>query len=51
MNNQFEGSIWQANFHDHIVRSYEEFKKIYYYIENNPKNWAEDIFNPINTKK
>ncbi|MFV7235556.1 transposase [Flavobacterium sp. ZB4R12] len=51
LNNQFEGSIWQSNYHDHIVRSYEEFKTIYYYIENNPKNWVEDTFNPINAKK
>lgn len=50
LNNQFEGSIWQSNFHDHIVRSYEEFKTIFYYIENNPKNWNEDAFNPNNSK-
>ncbi|WP_291104014.1 MULTISPECIES: transposase [unclassified Flavobacterium] len=51
LNNLFEGSIWQSNFHDHIVRSYEEFKTVYYYIENNPKNWEDDTFNPINSKK
>jgi REP element-mobilizing transposase RayT len=50
-NNQFEGSIWQANFHDHIVRNYEEYLRIYYYIENNPKKWDNDRFNPQNDKK
>jgi putative transposase len=49
--NEFEGSIWQANFHDHIVRNYKEYLKIYYYIENNPKNWGKDKFNPKNDKK
>ena len=40
--------VWQSNFHDHIVRNYDEYKKIYYYIENNPKKWDSDKFNPIN---
>jgi putative transposase len=46
-----EGSVWQSNFHDHIVRNQEEFQKIFYYIENNPKKWDEDTFNPKNDKK
>lgn len=40
--------VWQSNFHDHIVRNYDEYKKIYYYIENNPEKWDSDKFNPIN---
>lgn len=43
-------SVWQSNFHDHIVRDYQEYKKIFYYIENNPKNWNLDKFNPLNDK-
>lgn len=40
--------VWQSNFHDHIVRDFQEYKKIYYYIENNPKKWDSDKFNPLN---
>ncbi|HSD08950.1 transposase [Flavobacterium sp.] len=39
-------SIWQSNYHDHIVRNYNTFDKIYYYIKNNPKNWDSDSINP-----
>lgn len=35
-------SIWQANYHDHIVRNYKTFEKVYDYIKNNPKSWATD---------
>lgn len=37
--------IWQPNYHDHIVRNYNSFDKIYYYIKNNPKNWNTDSIN------
>ncbi len=40
--------VWQANFHDHIVRDYNEYQKNYYYIENNPKKWTKDKFYPSN---
>ena len=42
INKNYEGSIWQSNYHDHIVRNKKEFEKIYYYIENNVKNWNLD---------
>ncbi|MFE3869194.1 transposase [Flavobacterium sp. LS2P90] len=35
-------TIWQSNYHDHIVRNYNSFDKIYNYIKNNPKNWNTD---------
>jgi REP element-mobilizing transposase RayT len=38
-------SIWQSNYHDHIVRNYDSFNKIYHYIKNNPKNWNKDSIN------
>jgi len=38
-------SIWQSNYHDHIVQNYDSFDKIYYYIKNNPKNWDIDSIN------
>ncbi|MTH16653.1 transposase [Flavobacterium sp. LC2016-01] len=35
-------SIWQDNYHDHIVRNYKRFEIIYDYIKNNPKSWETD---------
>ncbi|WP_118950508.1 transposase [Taibaiella helva] len=35
---------WQARFHDHIIRSYEEYQRISAYIRNNPENWQKDKF-------
>ena len=36
--------IWQRSFHDHIVRGEKDYLKIWEYIENNPRKWAEDCF-------
>jgi len=38
-------SIWQKSFHDHIIRSEKEFLEICGYIDNNPINWGNDIYN------
>lgn len=35
---------WQSRFHDHIIRTKEEYLRIKYYIRNNPKNWEKDRF-------
>jgi REP element-mobilizing transposase RayT len=35
-------SIWQTNYHDHIVRNYKMFEKIYVYIKHNPISWETD---------
>ncbi|MDQ6530565.1 transposase [Flavobacterium sp. LHD-85] len=35
-------SIWQVNYHDHIVRNYKTFEKIYDYIKYNPISWETD---------
>ncbi len=37
--------IWQKSFHDHIIRNREELRQIWQYIDNNPINWASDIYN------
>ena len=39
----YNDSIWQSNYHDHIVRNFESFNKIFHYIKNNPKNWNNDL--------
>ena len=38
-------SIWQKSFHDHIIRNEKEFLEICNYIDNNPINWVNDIYN------
>ena len=38
-------SLWQKSFHDHIIRSEKEFLEICGYIDNNPINWVNDIYN------
>ncbi len=42
--NGFE-TIWQQNYHDHIVRNYKTFETIYDYIKNNPISWDTDSIN------
>lgn len=35
---------WQRSFHDHIVRSEKDYKKIWEYIDRNPASWAMDRY-------
>lgn len=35
-------SPWQKLYYDHIIRSEEEFIKIWQYIDDNPRKWLED---------
>jgi len=39
---------WQSRFHDHVIRSREEYNRISQYIINNPSNWKEDQFFNLN---
>lgn len=40
---------WQRDFHDHIIRNDDEYRRIVAYIRNNPLRWAEDsLFQTIN---
>ena len=36
--------VWQASFHDHIIRNEMAYQKIWQYIESNPMNWEQDCF-------
>ena len=36
--------VWQARFHDHIIRNDDEMKRITLYIKNNPIKWNDDCF-------
>jgi REP element-mobilizing transposase RayT len=35
---------WQSRFHDHIIRSMDDYAKISNYIINNPAKWLDDKF-------
>ena len=37
-------TIWQRSYHDHIIRNYGEYEKIWLYIEDNPRKWEDDCF-------
>ena len=40
----YDGEIWQRSFHDHIIRSQQDYDAIWNYIEGNPMNWDKDCF-------
>lgn len=35
---------WQANYYEHVIRSYQAFINISKYIDNNPTKWHHDVF-------
>jgi putative transposase len=37
--NQCMGKLWQRNYYEHIIRSYESYVDISNYIIDNPKKW------------
>ena len=39
-------SVWQRNYHDHVIRNAEELNRIRQYILNNPREWEMDPENP-----
>ena len=36
--------VWQASYHDHVIRDQTGYEKIWQYIESNPQNWERDCF-------
>ncbi len=38
---------WQPRFHDHVIRTIDDYYKISNYIVNNPSKWQEDKFYSI----
>jgi REP element-mobilizing transposase RayT len=36
-------SVWQRNFHDHIIRDHASYLTISKYIVENPANWRDDV--------
>jgi REP element-mobilizing transposase RayT len=36
--------VWHRNYHEHIIRNEDSFRKISAYIRNNPAQWQEDEY-------
>ena len=34
--------IWQRNYYEHIIRNDHDYEETWYYIDDNPRKWAED---------
>lgn len=43
-------SVWQRNYHEHIIRNAEAYHKILEYIIINPLRWGDDCYHPVNLK-
>jgi putative transposase len=39
-------SIWQRNYHEHVIRNEDELNRIRQYIHHNPHQWQTDPENP-----
>ena len=46
-----EKKVWQASFHDHIIRNQKSYETIWLYIDSNSRNWEKDCFFENNTLK
>ena len=43
-NREIGHDIWQRSYYDHIIRSENDYKSTWLYIDNNPARWAEDEY-------
>src|SRR5436190_32627 len=43
-NNTDIETVWQRNYHEHIIRNEQSYQTIANYIINNPAKWNEDKF-------
>ena len=50
-NNGYGDFEWQSRFNESVIRSNEELKRKRQYIIDNPKNWDDDDYNPMNDKR
>ena len=39
---EFDKSIWQRSFHDHVIRNNQDYNEIYKYVSENPMRWEFD---------
>jgi REP element-mobilizing transposase RayT len=38
--------VWQRNYYEHVVRDEDDYNRIVAYIEDNPRRWPDDEYNP-----
>ena len=43
-NREIGHNIFQRSFHDHVIRDYNDYLKIWEYIATNPAKWQDDCF-------
>jgi REP element-mobilizing transposase RayT len=43
---EIEGSFWQRNYHENVIRSEEDLQRVREYIANNPMQWEMDEHHP-----
>ena len=43
-NKDFGENVWERSYHDHIIRSDDEYSKIWQYIDSNAVKWQNDCF-------
>ena len=43
---EIEGSFWQRNYHENVIRSEEDLQRVREYIVNNPMQWEMDENHP-----
>ncbi|MBE6987904.1 MAG: hypothetical protein E7432_03890 [Ruminococcaceae bacterium] len=41
---RYGGKLWQRSFHDHCVRSEDDYLKIGTYIDSNHQKWDKDLY-------
>ena len=49
---QFKGAVskragiplWQKSFHDHVIRGEADYRRIWNYIDANPRKWRQDCY-------
>ena len=44
---EYNVSVWQKNYYEHIIRNDMSLQKVREYITNNPMNWAQDELNQL----
>lgn len=37
-------ALWQTSFHDHVVRGQADFDRLWAYIDDNPRQWRDDVY-------
>lgn len=42
-------TVWQKNYHEHVVRDHDSVERIRWYIASNRERWHLDAENPLRT--